>query len=505
MARKKPRRKATLHSAGKVQEADLLERARALHDDPSLISPICDGGCVFLSPVAASRKGIAKVFAARDDNAKLQKLARSGNELARAYASALLLASDGKVPYVAELKLPGMTASYVLRGAVKPFYAAGVLNYDDRQLRLLAVSKWVKKRKLHFYSADRGIVCTGKRDAPPRDFVEEEAELLGLEETAPNQFTCGHRGDRLVIKWKSANVTFERCRQCFDDVPTLVAIARHTAVPEALSKFDVEAVLTPLSGTFGETTTTIPPEEIAAYKAGQRTDSLLLDAARSARVETMRTGASRVFVAGDKSFGDDANAFIKALNASPAEEIAIRAALAQREKPVILDKPTTARALAELWNDHGLAMLEAVAGNAEVAKRIHKDRIGPEEANDLIRRADREGAHGRMTSALPTFAKLPPNAAAADAIARAFRAGGKADAVKTATERASSGKAKGVALAFLTELGASKGQEWRFTQQDTETAQALADVARRMLNDPPESYHAALRETSLLVGEKADF
>lgn len=502
---KKKRRKATLHSAGKVLEADLLERARALHEDASLITPICDGSCVFLSPVASARKGIAKVFAARDDGAKLQKLARSGNELARAYASALLLASDGKVPYVAELKLPGMTASYVLRGAVKPFYAAGVLNYDDRQLRLLAVSKWVKKRKLHFYSADRGIVCTGKRDAPPRDFVEEEAALLGLEEAEPNRFTCGHKGDRLVIRWRSANATFERCRQCFDDLPTLVAIAQHTAVPEALSKFDVEAVLTPLSGAGAATTTSIPASEIAAYKAGQRTDGMLLDAARSARTEGLRSGTGRVFIAGDKSFGDDANAFIATLNATRAEEVALRAALKTREKPVVLDKPTTARALAELWPEHGLAMLEAVAGDAAVAQRIHKERIGPDEATELVRRADREGAHGRMTSTLPTYAKLPTNAATADAIARAFRSHGKADAARAATERAASGKGKGVALAFLNALGVGKGQEWRFTQQDAETAAALAPAVNRLLNGAPEAYHEALREASLLTGETADF
>jgi hypothetical protein len=72
-------------------------------------------------------------------------------------------------------------------------------------------------------------------------------------------------------------------------------------------------------------------------------------------------------------------------------------------------------------------------------------------------------------------------------------------------ERASGGKAKGVAIAFLHALGAAKGQEWRFSRVDAEVAEALAGPVERLLRGPAESYHDALREASLLAGETVDF
>src|SRR5439155_181611 len=201
------------------------------------------------------------------------------------------------IPYVGELRLGGVSAPYVARGKAKPFFLAGLQNHTDRQLRLLAVIPWVKKRRMHFYSADRGIVCTGRRAQPPRDFVEEEMDALDLAAApgAPDRFTCGHEGrDAVALAWRDAGGgPIERCAEC-----------------------------------------------------------------------------------------------------RPAAERALRAALAAHEGHVVIDKATSARALAELWSEHGMTMLEAAAnGDGEVAARLHKEKIASEEATELIRRADREGAH----------------------------------------------------------------------------------------------------------------
>src|SRR5439155_9713952 len=139
------------------------------------------------------------------------------------------------IPYVGELRLGGVSAPYVARGKAKPFFLAGLQNHTDRQLRLLAVMPWVKKRRMHFYSADRGIVCTGRRAAPPRDFVEEEMAALDLRAAAPDRFSCGHEGrDAVVLAWRDAKITIERCAECCAgaDEPTLASIVRHMAVPE---------------------------------------------------------------------------------------------------------------------------------------------------------------------------------------------------------------------------------------------------------------------------------
>ena len=515
MPPKRPRRKATLHSTGKVREADLLERARAMADDPSLAMPICEGSCVLFSPAAAARRAIPKIHAARDDEARLNRYASRGNELAKAYAATLLVARAEKIPYVAELRLPTGSIPYVIRGKAKPFQLAGLQNHHDRAQRLVAFFPWARKRKMHFFSADRGVVCTGRDPTPPRDFVEEEMDELELTaQPDGRRYICRHGGsgpgrDAILLRWRSAGVEVERCAECAGKDSTIMTLLKHMAGPRLLGGFDVEARLAPLVSAAGGAAPVVPPlaEELkTTYLKGLVSDAALLEGARAARASSLRAAGTRAYIAGERSFGDDVDAFLAALAPSPAEDRALRAGLAREQGPLVLDKPTVARALAELWPAHGLAMLEAAAGgDADAARRLHKEKVAPDEAADLVRRAGREGTAKAALSSLPRYARLPAAASVADAIARAHRSGGQEAALKAAQERANAGKAKGVILAFLQALGGGKGQEWRYTTTDQEMAASLAPVVRRLLEASGESYHEALREASLLAGESADF
>ncbi|HVM44449.1 MAG TPA: hypothetical protein VM582_00835, partial [Candidatus Thermoplasmatota archaeon] len=442
---KPKRRKATLHSAGKVTEQDLLENARALHEDPSLAVPICEGPCVWFSPVKAAQRAIPRVHAARDDEKALARYANRGNELARAYAATLLVAKAEKITIVADLRLPGEKVPYVTRGKAKAFFLAGLQHHDDRARRLLSVAPWARKRGLHFYSAERGIVCTGGRPAPPADFIEEEAALVGLRKER-GVYTCGHEGDDLVsLRWIGSDAVFERCESCAGAEGSLLAdVRRHVAVPRVERQIAFEARLRPLQGAEGDVQAPLPDALRKAYYAGKLTDRKLLEAARKERVGALRAGAPR-FVAGDTSY-PDAESFLRALDPTPADERALRAALAAHGGSVVLDRPTLARAVAELWPTQGMRMLEAVS-DEEIAHRLHKERPQPDEAVELVRRAAREGSGRAALAALPSYGALPPAASAADAIARAFRGQGREAAVRVAQERANIAKAKGVALA----------------------------------------------------------
>lgn len=506
MAPPKQRRKASLHSTGKVREADLLEHARALAEDPSLAIPICEGGCVLFSPVAAARRAIPKIHAARDDEAKLNAYARRGNDLARAYAATLLVAKSGKIPYVAELKISGASVPYVIRGKTKPFFLAGLQNHHDRALRLLALAPWVRKRGIHAWSADRGLVCTGRDPKPPADFVQEELDELGLQQRAPGRYDCGHAdADALRLVWHTAGVTLERCEACAGDESTLARLFRHMAGPRIASGFRVEAGLQPLEGAAPDVTFALPPDAVQAYLTLAKGDAAMLEAARAARTQALRALGRRLYVAGTHSHGEDRAAFLADLNPTPAEGRALEAALDAEPGALILDKPTAARALAELWPRHGRAMLCAAAGHDATAESLYRERVTPEEAAELVRRAAREGTARAGLQGLPAYARLPPAAETADAIARAHRAGGAEAAVRVALERVSQGKAKGVALAFLQELNAAKGQDWRFTHVDTDVAATVASAAKALLSATPESYHEALAETSRRAGETATF
>lgn len=498
---KPKRRKATIHSAGKATEQELLENARALYEDPTLAAPICEGGCVWFSPVKAARRAILRIHAARDDEKALSRYANGGNELARAYAATLLLAKADKIPIVADLRLPGENVPYVMRGKAKPFQLAGIQHHDDRALRLLAVAPWARKRGLHFYSADRGIVCTGSKPRPPADFLAEEAELMGLT-LEQGVHTCGHRdGDRVVLRWLGSDVVFERCESCAGDGSLLADVRRHVAVPRVEHQFSFDAKLRPLQGASVDIEAPLAPEVRAAYLGGKLTDRKLLEAAREGRVGALRAGGT-TYVAGETTY-PDADSFVRALAPSPELEQALRAALAAHARSVVIDRPTLARAVAELWPEHGRRMLEAVS-DAETAARFYKEKPQADEAVELVRRAAREGSGRAALAALPGYGALPPAAAAADAIARAFRGQGREAAVRVAQERANHPKAKGVSLAMLTALQARSGQEWRFSASDKDVAEALAPHVEALLRGPAESYHDALVAASRGSGETAE-
>ena len=504
---KPKRRKASLRSAGAVTAEAIRERARALADDPTPALPDCVGGCVLFSPMSSARRGVLAAHAARDDDAKLEKLATRGNDLARAYAATLLLARAEKIPYVAELRLGGISAPYVIRGRTKPFYLAGLQNSDDRQLRLLAYTPWVKKRGLHVWSTAEGVTCTGKRPTPPDAFLDAEAEELGLEARGARR-VCEHggadAGDAIVLGFAGAEATLERCRACLDDAPFLHAVARHVAAPGVTkSVLRVRAALAPLVGPAPPVDARLSDATLEAYRLGKLKDVELLDAARASRAEALRALPHALYVAGDRAYATPEE-LVAALAPSPAEARALRAGLEGRDRPLVLDKATAARALAELWPERGLAMLTA-AGDEATAKRIHREGVKPEEAADLVRRAEREGARRVALQGLPAYDRLPPVAGAADAIARAFRSEGHDGAVRAAMERASSGKAKGVALAFLEALGSAKGQEWRFAQADREVAAGLAGDVETLLRGEASGYHSALVAVSRRTGEVAEF
>lgn len=503
------RRKATLHSAGRVTEADLLERARALAEDPSLATPVCEGGCVLLSPVAAARRAIPRVHAARDDEKALQRLASRGNDLARAYAATLLVARSGKVPFVADLRVGGETIPYVIRGKAKPFFLAGLQNHHDRALRLLAFAPWAKKRKMHFFSADRGVVCTGRQARPPVDFVEEEAALLGLERKG-DAFVCEHGGaasgrDSIVVRWRAAGVRLERCEECAEDEGSTVGeLKRHMAGPRLSTQFEADVSLAPFRGVPLDVDAPLPAETARKYVEGALGDAALLEAARQARVDALRASGRRAYVAGDTSHGDDADAFLASLAPNASEEQALRAALAEHEGAVVLERASTSRALAELWPQHGLRMLAAVGGE-EAARRLHKESVRPEEATDLVRRAAKEGATRAGLWGLPAYGPLPKAAAVADAVSRAYRASGADAAARIALDRAGQGEVAGVVLALLEALGAAKGQEWRFGTTDRELATTLAPLVARLLRAPAAEYHDALVQVARATGETAEF
>ncbi|MHB8606448.1 MAG: hypothetical protein ACYDCK_14480 [Thermoplasmatota archaeon] len=507
---KRPKRRASLHSTGKVQEADLLARAHDLYDDVELAIVKHEGPCVLFCPFKAGERAVRKVHAKRADEKALARASKGGNLFARAYAATLLIGRAEKLPVVASLRLPGnIVVSYGQRGKAKPLHLAGLQHFDDRALRLLLVADAVRKRDLHVWSTDDGLVCTGKRSAPPGAFLREEMDIIDATEDSAGAWSCAHKsapGDRLVLTWPAADARLTLCSACAADENTLRKLLLHFATRDPTNALVPSVRLAPFERLAGAGEPLDPhfaPDDadMKAYRDGAISDREFLARARGAALAALRRMTERRYVAESRDFGDDATAFVDALKPTPAERRALLAALATADGPVVVERASVARTLAEIWKRAGRdALLAAAKENAAVADALYREDAAPETLPALIARAASEGEHAAVSAALPRYARLPPAASVADAIARAFRALGRDEAARVALTKTQEGRERGVALAFLRALGRADGNDWRFGPIDREVADALAADARRLLECDADAYHDALVELARRAG-----
>ena len=142
---KKYRIRTGARTASKVQEKDLIKKAKRLSKEPELILPKCvnHSRCYF----DGIRKQILKIQKFADDERMLKKFSERGDYLARAYAATLLLVLEGKAPYLAPFKTPFGTVPFALRGKTRKEKLVAVQNFDQPKWLLLGVLDIVKKKK----------------------------------------------------------------------------------------------------------------------------------------------------------------------------------------------------------------------------------------------------------------------------------------------------------------------------------------------------------------------
>lgn len=487
--KKKPKR--ALRSASKVQEQSLLDNAWTLRERPLLGIPECTGRCGFFCPFKSARRHAEKAQAARDDPARLKKLASRGNRIGRAYAAALLASLSDTVPHFGQARLPQGNFPYIYRGTAKPQYHVAMQHWPDRALRLLGAAEYVRRRGYVVYSLEEGMLCTHRRFAPPAEFVDLEMGELDLGRRDEGTFTCPHPAARpaLVLKWLSAGVVARVCAACAGERSTLASIASHMRARDMAKDFDVVADLPPIAGLDDP-----PPadrESARKYLRGELNDRPFLDAAESARREALRKREGFLLVGGERAFPDAAS-FASAAGAAPHEVRALGAATSGWTKPIVLPRASVALLLESLWAERGREALAAAAGDANGAKLFEAEADAGRIA-ELVRRAAEEGEATRVARALPRYRSLDPAPALADRAARAFRARGKPDAARAAAEAGiPRGPPMGVALAILAALDEDKGHAWKFSSEEKEVADYVAPEVRALLSGEPGGYHDAL-------------
>jgi hypothetical protein len=496
---------ARIHKGSVLREHDLIARAKALRESVEPLLPRLSSDCPS-DRFDRRRTELEEVRDARDDPRRLEKLAKWGDSLARAYAGLLKFYLDPKNLTIVSFPLPGGEVSYAPLARTDREAEVAVQQSDDPNRLLLGYLDWARKG-FHFFATRRLLFCTGFSPTPPPEFrAETVAELPYrlLENTGARRFECAHLLANeprpfLEVGWPGAETAFRVCRRCAKDERHLLSsVSDGAASPDPTIEFPVAADSNIRCQGGPECVhASLPPLSRGlrrAYELGKLSDTGLLDAFASelaTRVE--RTGRTTL-IAGGVCYGDQVAPFLDALQPSAVERRALEAVLGSWEGPFEVDEPRASRALEKLWSGHAETIVRTIVRDPKEAQRLIGDtRASPGRVAELLKRAERSSEEKELLGTLPKYSRLAREAAWVDRVAREFRTHRETGAERAILQSLpSEGKERGLAFAFLRALGRDTAHAWQFSETEREFGGALSDRARDLLHAPPDRYHGAL-------------
>lgn len=521
MASPKRQLKISSRSLPKHLAGRLNERVEKMKEDPSVLLPRCEhtGGC----PRSSLARKLERVKNLADSRSALRRQARRGTPLARAYAGALDLLFEEETPMMAGFPNPfgGGEVKFVQRGNAKKEVQAGVQNYTDKGLRLLAFIPYARGfRGVYLFSTDQGLACTARVADPPQAYLAQCAathrpSLQG----AGTEFTCPHlRGKaskvpretaetQLAARWVGSQTTFRVCQACASGGNLSQDLRRFAVGPKVLEQVEVWVELrpacreAPADGCHFDQRLEIAEEDLDAFHRGELTDEQALGKTLKRALQEAAAGGSGFVFAGGACHGNDHAKIIDLLGPEAEMRRALAAALSGAKGDIVLDALTPSKLLSKFWGQEGRAILEQACGDGQVAARVLREAKPNEAPATLVSRAVKLAREAAIDTALPAFKGLGEEAALADGIARAFRRGGVQAALREIEEgRARSPAAGSVGWAFLQALEKGAGKEWQFTKVEIERGAHARQAVRVLLDCKAEGYAKALGEALQALG-----
>ncbi len=510
---KKPRRIRTFaRTASKSMEKHLVENAKKLKENPFLIIPEYEDKSsekYFKKP----RKKIEKVQKYIDDEKKLEKFSKKRG-LSAAVAGTLLLAHSKKAPYLAVAKLPIGDVAYAKRGSAEKEKLIAVQHHDNPVLRLMGVKDIVLKKKLHVYSWDKGFVSTGEKPSPPGDFIDFVSSDKIFTNKKNDMVYCKHLNSDIVknkkkldknylhVFWKPADFSFALCDKCANASKknTVFEISKYMVHPNISDDFEINVV-----GSVLKDDTSVDNETrfLDDYLSGELKDYEFIVKNMEERMSSLQESDEKIFVLNKKSYGNNMEDFIDALDPKVYEKKALNFILSRVDGAVVFDNATPNSVLERFWDDFGLEYLKYLTGDSEVAEKFFRLEDPPSKIIETIfEYKEQQDA----LSSLPSYESLPELAGFADKIARTYKTVGKKKAISVSKKHPDNMKAKSIAFAFLTVFGKGKDEKWRFSDVEVESGEFLRDYAKKLLDSKGEEYHEALKNllTACGASEKID-
>jgi hypothetical protein len=517
---KKYRIRTGARTASKVQEKDLIRKAKKLAKNPELILPKCvnHSKCYF----DVVRKQVRRIQPFASDEAMLKRFSGKGDLLARAYAATLLLAVEGKAPYLAPFRTPFGTIPFAFRGKTKKEKLVAVQYYDDPKWAIMGVIDIVKKKKLHVYSTKDGLICTGRVPEPPENFVKQTINSLSTNlKPKKNVYACPHldasiieKSDQkgvpyLEIVWDSADVTIATCERCANKSKehTMGLLTQRIADRKITEDFSVNVIAQPTCADECKNCQIENPRPVSQelqkkYELGEISDAELISKHLDALRENYRYLDKRIYIMDNQCYGSNLKAFLNALKPSKLERKALWSVLKKFEESVIFDKATPSKILGYYWQEYGKAAIFAVTQDNKLTKNIFKRfDITKTKASEILKEADVEIKKKTIISLLPKYTKLPSIAQFADNVARIYMTKGVDETVRAIDKyKGGDTKVKAVAYAFLLALERGEGKKWQYTQTEHDFAQYLKDPAIELLESNPDKYHITLQKLLRATG-----
>ncbi len=496
---------ARIRKGSGVREHDLLARAKVLRDSVDGLIPRLSDDCP-TDRFERRRAELEEVRAARDDEKRLERMARWGDPMARSLAGLLKFYLEPTAPTVVAFAMPSGEVSFAALAKSDREAEVAVQQSDDPDRLLLGYIDWARKG-FHFFATRRALWCTGRSATPPGEFRAEKVAELPYrltEEPAHHRYLCVHLSageprPYLEVGWPGAGTAFRVCRRCVkDDRHLLGSVSDGAAGPDPSDEFPVRADLN-VRCTGGPECVhaDLPPlsRSLAKrYELGRLSDAGLLDEYSSEVRPRIERSGRPTFVAGGVCYGNRRDEFLEALHPSVVERRALEAVLGPMGGYFEVDEPSASRALERLWADHAETIVESIVHDpAEARRLVDSARGAPGRVAEILKRAQRQTDEREVLDALPRYRSLAQEAAWLDRIARDHRTHGDAGAERTLLHSLPrEGKERGIAYGLLLALGRANAHAWQFSDTEKEFGAALADHARALFAAPPSGYHAAL-------------
>lgn len=485
MAGKKHLRMRGVKTASKRQQDDILGRAKELAENPSVLRPLCAGGCrkCIFDKVF---KDIDKISRYRGDEKTLIKLASKGfDDLAKAYAGTISVDAAGNIPLLATAVIAGERVPYVVRGSVSNALLIGCQHYDDARLRLLYYNGLIKKAGMHLYSWDEGLVCSDKPNMPedylydawwdtPYKFPEDDTD-------------CGHKGAvSLNIRVKSLDQTIHICEDCAKDVSTIAFLVSKVCAANPLDDFDV-TVEHKYHAANESGSVEITGDVLMQYMRGQITDRALIDRTRREKLGELSKSGATALIIGEENYGSDLDRFMNDVEGPENEKKALLAFLSDNPRALVLRNGRTAEIISSLWDDDWKGLIGAFT-SPDFASRTftEKPRQTP---SDVIADAVRAFISEDVVKSLPAFTKMGYMTQIADTLAKSAKVGGimmvEESAARLSTKDS---KSKALVASFYYVFDRNANVHLNMSKEDLSFAEFLIPFAKKVIDADGKNY-----------------